>query len=251
MRNNTTNPLTKSEFFAVHDQLGDVKDFENPKLALEQYMTDRSTVVEFMQLVDRCVGIREKRVLDLGCGTGMLGIAALLCEAEHVSFVDIDPEALEVCKETVANLMEDDESIGESVFFNTSVFDFVPEETPDIIITNPPFGTKNNEHIDLKFVLAALNMIDEEGAIFSFHKRSTSDGLIKNVRKEMPKAHGEPLAHIKWTLPKTYSHQMLESKVIDVSVFCWTLGQHSTSIVHQPHVGKSKKDEKSKAKKRK
>ena len=99
MFNNTTNPLTKRELVAVHEQLGNVQDFENPKLLLEQYMTDRSTagkfiiifyeniqmniiLVEFMQLVDRCVGIREKRVLDLGCGTGMLGIASLLCEAE-------------------------------------------------------------------------------------------------------------------------------------------------------------------------
>jgi len=251
MSNNTTNPLTKRELVAVHEQLGNVKDFENPKLTLEQYMTDRSTAVEFMQLVDRCVGIREKRVLDLGCGTGMLGIASLLCEAEHVTFVDIDPDALEVCKSTVVELTEEDESIGEYEFFNTSVFEFIPEQPPDIIVTNPPFGTKNNEHVDLQFVLAALNMIDEDGAIFSFHKRSTGDGLVKNVRKENPKAHGEPLAHIKWTLPKTYSHQMLESKVIDVSVFCWTLSSNSTlSSTRQPRANYPRKDERQKVKKR-
>ena len=93
-------------------------------------------------------------------------------------------------------------------------------------------------------------MIDENGTIFSFHKKSTGDGLLKHVRKENPKAHGETLAHIKWTLPKTYSHQMLESKVIDVSVFCWTLADHPTPSARQSRMNDSRKEERQKSKKR-
>ncbi|MEO0576680.1 MAG: 50S ribosomal protein L11 methyltransferase [Pseudomonadota bacterium] len=39
------------------------------------------------------------RVLDFGCGSGILGIAALLLGAAHVTAVDIDPQAMTATKE--------------------------------------------------------------------------------------------------------------------------------------------------------
>ena len=42
------------------------------------------------------------RVLDLGCGSGILGIAALLLGAAHVTGVDIDPKAVDVAYENAA-----------------------------------------------------------------------------------------------------------------------------------------------------
>lgn len=38
--------------------------------------------------------LEHKRVLDFGCGSGVLAIAALLLGAEHCDAVDIDPQAL-------------------------------------------------------------------------------------------------------------------------------------------------------------
>lgn len=48
---------------------------------------------------------KGKRVLDFGCGSGILGIAALLLGADHVEFVDNDPQALQA---TAANLEKND-----------------------------------------------------------------------------------------------------------------------------------------------
>jgi ribosomal protein L11 methyltransferase len=45
--------------------------------------------------------LKNKRVIDFGCGSGILGIAALLLGAELVVFVDNDPQALTA---TQANL---------------------------------------------------------------------------------------------------------------------------------------------------
>ena len=42
------------------------------------------------------------RVLDVGCGSGILGIAALLCGADYALGVDIDPNAARVAKENAA-----------------------------------------------------------------------------------------------------------------------------------------------------
>ena len=43
-----------------------------------------------------------KRVLDLGCGSGILSIAALLLGAEEAAGVDIDPKAVGVAYENAA-----------------------------------------------------------------------------------------------------------------------------------------------------
>lgn len=41
----------------------------------------------------------------------------------------------------------------------------------DTIVTNPPFGTKNNCGIDMLFVQTGISMAS--GAVYSFHKSST------------------------------------------------------------------------------
>ena len=54
-----------------------------------------------------CIGFAEqmdlkgKRVLDVGCGSGILGLSALLLGAESAEFVDIDSQAVEACKHNV------------------------------------------------------------------------------------------------------------------------------------------------------
>lgn len=44
---------------------------------------------------------KDKTVIDIGCGSGILGAAALKMGAKYVAFVEIDPMAIESCKETI------------------------------------------------------------------------------------------------------------------------------------------------------
>ena len=44
-------------------------------------------------------GVENGLVLDLGCGSGILSIAALVLGAERASAVDIDPKAVDVAYE--------------------------------------------------------------------------------------------------------------------------------------------------------
>lgn len=48
------------------------------------------------------LGLRGARVLDMGCGTGVLAIAAARCGAAHVDAVDIDDWAYRNCCENAA-----------------------------------------------------------------------------------------------------------------------------------------------------
>lgn len=60
-----------------------------------------------LKLMEEYMGDGRK-VLDIGCGSGILSIGAALLGAEEVLAVDIDPQAVEVSKENVAlNRCED------------------------------------------------------------------------------------------------------------------------------------------------
>ena len=52
-------------------------------------------------LLEEQSALAHARVLDVGCGTGVLGIAAALLGAERVSFVDIDATAVENARHNV------------------------------------------------------------------------------------------------------------------------------------------------------
>ena len=64
--------------------------------------------------------IREKTIADFGCGCGMLSIAATLMGAEKVYSVDIDSDALVICKRNLEDLgiidlvSEDEESASDA-----------------------------------------------------------------------------------------------------------------------------------------
>ncbi|MGB5325750.1 MAG: 50S ribosomal protein L11 methyltransferase, partial [Pseudomonadales bacterium] len=56
--------------------------------------------------LDRACAV-DQRVLDFGCGSGILGIAALLLGARHATFSDNDPQALQA---TASNLARNAQS---------------------------------------------------------------------------------------------------------------------------------------------
>lgn len=53
-------------------------------------------------------GCRDKAVLDLGCGSGILAIAAALLAAARVVALDIDPQAIKATRENAASNGVDD-----------------------------------------------------------------------------------------------------------------------------------------------
>lgn len=77
------------------------------------------------------------RALDLGCGTGVLGLATLRRGAEHCTFVDINPLAVE---NTRLNMMAQGfEQRGRVLL--SDLFDGV-EGRFGVIVTNPPFWNR-------------------------------------------------------------------------------------------------------------
>lgn len=54
-----------------------------------------------LETMEKC-DIENKEVLDLGCGSGILSIGALLLGANHVNMVDIDENSVKIAKENTS-----------------------------------------------------------------------------------------------------------------------------------------------------
>jgi putative methylase len=80
---------------------------------------------------------------------------------------------------------------------------------------NPPFGTKNNTGIDLQFVQVALGVLKPNGSIYSLHKTSTRDGILRKATS-WPNVTASVVAELRWELPKTYRHQ--RKQTLDIAV---------------------------------
>ncbi len=55
--------------------------------------------------------VRQQQVIDYGCGSGILGLAALLLGADHVIGVDTDPQALEASRDNAGRNRINDEKL--------------------------------------------------------------------------------------------------------------------------------------------
>lgn len=148
--------------------LSRLKGFEKPKVREEQYITEPEIAAETLWLMHMRGELNDKTVTDLGSGTGILGLGALLLGAKKVFLVEKDEEAMEIAKQNHINLVSQDFELGEAVFVLSDINEF--NEKVDIVVENPPFGTKE-AHADKVFLEKAFSLAD---TVYSFHKTSTS-----------------------------------------------------------------------------
>ena len=81
----------------------------------------------------------ETEILDVGCGSGILGIVALMYGAKHAKGTDLDPCALDASKENLENnnINPDDfEIIIGNIISEKEVMDWAGYEKYDIVVAN-------------------------------------------------------------------------------------------------------------------
>lgn len=66
----------------------------NPKVHLEQYSTPASIAADLLWNAFALGDITNRSVIDLGCGTGILGFSALFLGASTVTSIDIDDSSI-------------------------------------------------------------------------------------------------------------------------------------------------------------
>ena len=76
------------------------------------------------------------RVMDYGCGSGILAIAALKLGADHVTGIDIDPQAIKASED---NALRNDCDPSQFIFATThqaAERDLQPDEQMDVVVAN-------------------------------------------------------------------------------------------------------------------
>jgi len=189
--------ITKSKLAIV---LSKLKLFENPKSYLEQYPTDSEVAADILWNAYMIGDIENKKVADLGAGTGILGIGALMLGAK-VYFVEKDKDAIKTLKQNLEGY--ENYEISEC---DVSKFD----KKVDTVIMNPPFGIQNRK-ADKPFVEKAVEIAKN----FYYIGIPDSEVFIRNFGQ---------ITH-KWAyklkLKKTMKYHSKKSKDIDIN--CWKI----------------------------
>ena len=195
-------------------ELEQIETFSDPKEYLEQYQTSPQIAGEIFHYINQNYDLKNYKIADLGCGTGILGLSAALCGCENVYLYDIDEEALEIAKQNAQNL-----NVEKNIKFELmDVHDLRDAQNFnkffDLIITNPPFGIRSENGADIEFLKTGTKIC--KGTIFSLHKLSTLNYLKKFYNKNGIKEVNS--FSIEYDLPKTYKFQ--KNKKTKIEVVC-------------------------------
>ena len=191
--------------------------FDDPDIKKEQYPTDSEIAGDVLWHIHMHGGIEGKIVADLGSGTGILGIGALMLGAKKVYFVDEDEGAFTILEKNV-NFVEttfDADLRGSIKMITKDVEKLTDEdfdEKIDFVIQNPPFGTRE-EHADTLFLETAMRLAPR---IFSFHKSSTMDYILRKLSEGgfAP----QMVLNYQFPLKKTMAHHT--KRIERIAAFC-------------------------------
>ena len=190
--------------------LSQVEGFSVPKLYFEQYLTPPHIAANIITFIDEeYKDIGGKYLLDLGTGTGMLGIGCSYLGAYSCG-VDISQDAINVAKKNSIQLdVINFDCICSDVskvrrYFTQNIF--------ETVLMNPPFGTKDRPYIDIQFLEAAITLCSD--SIYSLHKRTTRKHILnygdsKNLNTDI-------IAEISFNIPHTYAFH--KKKTVDIDV---------------------------------
>lgn len=153
-------------------KLSKLKLLSKLDISLEQYQIDGNLAADLLWVAYQNGDIKNKVVADLGCGNGMLGIGALLLGAKFAYFLDLDINALKICKPNLENL-----GSGKVKLINSDVADF--NFKVDTVVMNPPFGVQKRK-ADKIFLETAMGYAKK---VYSIHKIE-SKNFIGQLCKE-------------------------------------------------------------------
>lgn len=178
----------------------------NPKVDLEQYSTPANIAADLLWNAYSLEDIADKKVMDLGCGTGIFAIASKLLGAASAIGVDIDKDSTDLASSYC----------GDVDFICSDICDLENDFDVDTIFQNPPFGSQKNakKGADLKFISKAIELSPK--VLYSFHMASTEEFLISYFEK-----NDLEITHIfryNFPIPKIYEFHTRESANVEVIV---------------------------------
>lgn len=119
-------------------------------------------------------GKKEKKILDVGCGIGFLGISLNKIMGASVDMIDINNRALHLTK---MNLKENK---AEGNVFVSNIYENV-KDAYDVIITNPPI--RAGKKVYLTIINESFNYLTKDGELwFVMRTNHGVKTVVKNLK---------------------------------------------------------------------
>ena len=178
--------------------------YENPNPYIEQYMTPANIAADIIFTAFGFDDIQDKKVVDLGCGTGIFSFGAKLANAKEVIGIDLDEGCIKIAKNHAEKTKEDIE------FITKDVKDV--DIKCDTVIMNPPFGAqKSNRWADRRFIEKGFEI---SKVIYSLHLSKTIDFIEKMVLS----LNGEINYKKNYIFPIKHTHIFHKKKTVNHDV---------------------------------
>ncbi len=181
-----------------------VPNFKNPIPNLEQYLTPANIAADIIYLAFQYGDIKNKTIVDLGCGTGIFCFGAFIAGADKVIGVDIDKNSIDIAR-NYSNINNYEVNFFVENIENVNL-------KCDTILMNPPFGAqKGNINIDRRFIEKGFEI---SSVIYSLHLSKTIDFIQKLVKKK----GGEIVFFKNYEFPIKWSFDFHKKRLVNYNV---------------------------------
>jgi len=154
-------------------KLESISTHPNPKAVLEQYSTPSPIASDILFRAYSNGHINDKKIADLGCGTGIFSIGSAYLGADSVEAFDVDEEVIKIAKKEAGKW-----SISDIINFKVKEVSEI-ETKVDTVLMNPPFGSQK-KGADLPFLKKAFQISE---MIYTIHNAETRE-FLKNFIRE-------------------------------------------------------------------
>ena len=120
--------------------------------------------------------IKNKKVLDVGCGYGFIGIVTSLLTESYVDMIDVNKRAVHLTKRNIKRYRDFKGSA-----FISDAYENINDKY-DIVITNPPIRVGKTKLLEI--LLGAFDHMNEDGLLYFVIRKDQGALSIKKILEE-------------------------------------------------------------------